>query len=372
MTAQSLDLAGLQRLLDALAARGYRVLGPTVRSGSIVNGPVARVDQLPVGWTDEQEAGRSRLVRRDDDRVFGFAHGPQSAKNVFFPTHEVLWRARRTDEGWESQPTAETGPVALVGVRSCDLHAVAIHDTVLLGRPHRDDAYDARRRDAFVVAVACSDPGGTCFCASMGTGPRPEAGYDLCLTEVVDARGHRFVVEVGTEQGAQVMEQVTGSPADEADLAAAAAVTAGAVERMGRTMQTDGLRDLLYGAAESPHWEAVAERCLACGNCTAVCPTCFCTGVEDVSGLAGDEVARERVWDSCFSTSFSYLHGGSVRGSTASRYRQWMTHKLAGWQDQFGTSGCVGCGRCITWCPVGIDITEEVARLRAGSEEEAS
>ena len=95
-----------------------------------------------------------------------------------------------------------------------------------------------------------------------------------------------------------------------------------------------------------------------------VCPTCFCTTVEDHSDLAGETAERVRSWDSCFTLDFSYVHGGSVRTETQSRYRQWMTHKLASWIDQFGTSGCVGCGRCITWCPVGIDITEEAAAIR--------
>ena len=134
---------------------------------------------------------------------------------------------------------------------------------------------------------------------------------------------------------------------------------------MGRTMDTDGIKDLLYRNLEHPRWDDVAARCLAYGNCTLACPTCFCSSVEDGSDFAGDEAGRQRVWDSCFTLDHSYLHGGSVRVSTRSRYRQWMTHKLATWIDQFGTSGCVGCGRCITWCPVGIDITEEVAAIRA-------
>ena len=127
------------------------------------------------------------------------------------------------------------------------------------------------------------------------------------------------------------------------------------------------LKELLYANAESPIWDAVAERCLSCTNCTAVCPTCFCTSVEDVTDLSGDVAGRERVWDSCFNADFSYIHGGTVRGSTRSRYRQWMTHKLGSWIDQFGMSGCVGCGRCITWCPAAIDITEEAAALRAAA-----
>ena len=133
---------------------------------------------------------------------------------------------------------------------------------------------------------------------------------------------------------------------------------------MGRHLPTDGLRDLLYASAESPHWDDVAERCLACTNCTAVCPTCFCTSVEDVSDLSGDVDERHRVWDSCFSMEYSRLHGGAVRTSTGARYRQWVTHKLASWTDQFGMSGCVGCGRCITWCPAAIDLTAEVGALR--------
>ncbi|MBZ0254314.1 MAG: 4Fe-4S dicluster domain-containing protein, partial [Candidatus Methylomirabilis sp.] len=135
--------------------------------------------------------------------------------------------------------------------------------------------------------------------------------------------------------------------------------------QMGRSLNTDGVKELLYANAEHPRWAETAERCLSCANCTMVCPTCFCSTVEDVSDLSGEAAERRRKWDSCFTMDFSYLVGGSVRGSGAARYRQWMTHKLGSWIDQFGTSGCVGCGRCIAWCPVGIDITEEAEALRA-------
>jgi sulfhydrogenase subunit beta (sulfur reductase) len=134
---------------------------------------------------------------------------------------------------------------------------------------------------------------------------------------------------------------------------------------MGRQMDTNGLKELLQGNPTHKQWDDVAARCLTCANCTMVCPTCFCTTVEDHTDLTGQTAERVRRWDSCFTLDFSYIHGGSVRTETKSRYRQWMTHKLASWIDQFGTSGCVGCGRCITWCPVGIDITAEVAAIRA-------
>jgi Fe-S-cluster-containing hydrogenase component 2 len=134
---------------------------------------------------------------------------------------------------------------------------------------------------------------------------------------------------------------------------------------MGRSMDTTDIKELLYRNYDHPRWRNVASRCLTCANCTMVCPTCFCTTVEDVTDLTGNQAERWRKWDSCFTVDFSYIHGGSVRASPESRYRQWMTHKLATWIDQFGTSGCVGCGRCITWCPVAIDITEEVRAIRA-------
>jgi sulfhydrogenase subunit beta (sulfur reductase) len=374
-----LDLDGLQGLIETLQARGYTVIGPTVRQGAVVNTQITSVEDLPRGWGDEQEAGTYRLRRREDDALFGFASGAQSAKPVFFPTSELLWRGHRedgafsVDDGREPHSTPSSGgepPYALLGVRSCDVAAIAIHDRVLASRRYQDAHYAARRDDAFVVAVTCSTPGGTCFCVSMGTGPAPSAvdgaRYDLALTELLadDAGSHRFVVEVGSERGAEILADVTTTAADDDDLGAATHVAEDAALRMGRTLDTDGLREILYASVESPRWDDVASRCLACTNCTMVCPTCFCTTVEDVSDLAGADAQRNRVWDSCFNADFSYIHGGAVRESTRSRYRQWMTHKLAAWVDQFGSSGCVGCGRCITWCPAAIDITAEAAALR--------
>ena len=138
-----------------------------------------------------------------------------------------------------------------------------------------------------------------------------------------------------------------------------------------RSLDTHGIRDLLMWNLEHPRWDEVASRCLSCTNCTLVCPTCFCSSVQEVADLSGDHVDRERQWASCFSLDHARMHGHSVRSSTASRYRQWLTHKFASWIDQFGTSGCTGCGRCITWCPVGIDLTEEVAAIRAADTREA-
>jgi ferredoxin len=361
-----LDLPGLQSLLDELRDRGHRVLGPTVREGAIVLSEISGIADLPHGIGDIQDAGHYRTRERGDPAVFGFAATAQSAKSVLFPADELLWRGRRTAQGIEVESAErDQRPLALIGVRGCDLAAIGIQDTVLTGRAFADPRYAARRAATFVVAVTCADPAASCFCASMGTGPKPGAGADLTLTELLDDAGHRFHVEVGSSAGEEILANIPSSPASPGDLVAADEVVAGAVAQMHRSLATEDLHDLLYANADSPVWNDVGQRCLACTNCTLVCPTCFCTSVEDVSDLSGDIDERHRVWDSCFSQEYSRLHGGSVRTSTSARYRQWLTHKLAAWTDQFGTSGCVGCGRCITWCPAAIDLTEEVLALRA-------
>ena len=369
MRAARLDLGGLDDLLGVLRARGYTVVGPRERSGAIVFDEVQSVADLPAGRVDETDGGRYRLTSSGDAALFRHAVGPGSLKAFLFPPRVRTWRASRDADGNVELETAEPAPrYAFLGVRACDLRAVEIQDRVFLEGRHVEPDYEARRRDAFFVAVNCTRAGGTCFCVSMDCGPRARDGYDLALTELLDERGHRFLVEAGSERGADVLAELPQRPAEERDVAAADAAVAATAASMGRSMDTSGLRELLQANAEHPRWDEVAERCLSCGNCTMVCPTCFCSTVEDTTDLTGGESERTRLWDSCFTLEHSYMHGGSVRRTTRSRYRQWMTHKLSTWIDQFGTSGCVGCGRCIAWCPVAIDITEEVAAIRADAD----
>jgi formate hydrogenlyase subunit 6/NADH:ubiquinone oxidoreductase subunit I len=356
----------LQGVIDELADRGYRVVGPGVRDGAIVYDTVARLDDLPVGWTDRQDAGRYRLERRADAALFGYAVGPHSWKRYLHPPIERLWQARRDGDGFtiaENEEVVE--PLAFIGVRACELRAIAIQDRVFLAGQYLGKSYKVRRDHAFIVAVNCSQAGGTCFCVSMDAGPQVETGFDLALTELIDESRHLFLMEVGSPAGADLVTGLPHRPATEEEITAAERVAARTRSQMGRSLETKGLKDLLQGNPDHPRWDEAAERCLTCGNCTNVCPTCFCTTTDDTTDLSGTTAERVRRWDSCFALDFSYIHGGSVRSSARSRYRQWMTHKLAHWIDQFGTSGCVGCGRCITWCPVGIDITEEAAAIRA-------
>jgi len=367
--ARVLERPELGRLLEILKGRGYTVVGPTVREGAIVYDAISTIEELPAGWTDEQGPGTYRLKKRDDPALFGYVVGPHSWKKFLFPPEMRLFSARRTGASFRIEPPEGPPPrYAFLGVRACELAAIAVQDRVFMGGDRVDPTYQSRREGAFLIAVNCGQAGGTCFCVSMKTGPRARSGFDLVLTEILEEGRHEFVIESGSPEGSEVLAALGGREAAAPDHARVDRAEARAAGQMGREMETEGIRELLYRNLEHPRWDAVAARCLACANCTMACPTCFCSTVEDTSDLSGEHAERWRKWDSCFTMDFSYLHGGSLRSSTKARYRQWMTHKLGTWFDQFGTSGCVGCGRCITWCPVGIDLTEEARAIRASDE----
>lgn len=357
----------LQSLIDALIADDRLVIGPTIEQQAIVYDEITSMDALPRGWSDVQAPGSYRLEKRDDDACFGYVVGPHSWKQFLFPPLSVVATAERKDNqsSWNMQTPVEDLPRhAFLGVRACELAAIGVQDRVFLEGPWVDPIYKARRESAFIVAVNCTQAAATCFCTSMNTGPKCTAGFDLALTEIDGG----FLVECGSAAGETILEQLPTGPAESAHFRAASDAQQQAVDQISKTLKTDGIRDLLLGNLEHSQWEDIGNRCLSCTNCTMVCPTCFCSTVKDVSDLSGNHVDRERQWDSCFNIDFSYMNGGVVRNSVASRYRQWLTHKLASWHDQFGESGCVGCGRCITWCPPGIDLTAEVAAIQASDE----
>lgn len=364
-----IDKDGLGQLIVVLREGGWTVIGPVVGDGAIIYDEINSVNDLPAGYTDEQAAGHYRIRRRGDEALFGYAVGPHSWKKFLHPASQLLWRAERTGKGFSVMPEdAEPKPLALLGVRACEVQAIAIQDKVFLEGKYVDSNYASRRRDLFIVAVNCGQPGGTCFCVSMKSGPRVSSGFDLALTEVAADDRHFFVVETGSQRGIEILSLLSHRLAVESETAVADHIVDHAATQMGRQIETEGIRELLFNNHDHARWDEVASRCLTCANCTMVCPTCFCTTVEDVTDLTGQHAERWRRWDSCFTIDFSYLHGGSVRKSARSRYRQWLTHKLSSWWDQFGSSGCVGCGRCITWCPVGIDITEEVHAIQGGDD----
>ncbi len=361
MTARVVDRADLDGLMDALVDLGYTPIGPSVIDGAIRYAEVQSTADLPAGMSDVQDGGSYRLTERDDDALFGYAVGPDSWKRYLFPPRTTVLEISGADGSPLLASSGDRPPrFAFIAVRPCELAAIEVQDRVFLGR---DPTYTQRRRDALIIVANCTDPSGTCFCVSMGTGPECYSGYDLAFTELVDSDRHEFLFAAGSEKGAEVLDRLTSRVAAETHQLAADEAMDRSKRSMGRSMDVEGVRDLLVNTPDHPRWDEVAERCLACANCTMACPTCFCSTMIDSVGFDG-VAERDRVWDSCFTLDFSAVHGVPVRQSTKSRYRQWMTHKLATWHDQFGVSGCVGCGRCITWCPVGIDITEELAAMQ--------
>jgi sulfhydrogenase subunit beta (sulfur reductase) len=351
----------LQSLIKILQSDGYTVVGPTIEQEAIVYAEIDSIDQLPIGWRDCQEPGKYRLLPSEDDSYFEFNVGPHSWKQFLFPPQVTVETAEHTADGWQfERPTRDPNKYALLGVRACELAAIRVQDRVFLSGPYVDPDYQSRRESALIIAVNCTVAAKTCFCTSMDTGPRCDAGFDLALTEIDDG----FVIEIGSERGAEMAQRLDHHLATPKSAQAAEAARQRAEDQIEKRMDTSDIRELLLSNLDHPRWDDVAQRCLSCTNCTMVCPTCFCSSVSEVSDLSGDHVQRVRHWDSCFNADFSYTAGGTIRGDIRSRYRQWLTHKLASWHDQFDSSGCVGCGRCITWCPVGIDLTEEVAAIR--------
>jgi sulfhydrogenase subunit beta (sulfur reductase) len=356
-----LPRASFARLLGVLTQAGYRCIGPQVRDGAIVYDSLPDVQALPYGVHDSQAPGSYRLATGEGQRCFAWANGPQALKPILFAPRETLWRAVRT------APSAlqylETTPVApalaVIGVRACDLAALRLHDQHFLEGAHPDSAYRARRAQLLLIAVHCTHPADTCFCVSTGDGPRATQGFDLSMSELDDG----YLIEAGSAAGQRILTALSLAPASAAQQQSAQAETDIAARRQTRHLPSRNLRDILVSSLEHPRWQDVAARCLSCGNCTSVCPTCFCHRELDEPALDGQASVHTREWDSCFAPGHSYIHGLTIRADTRTRYRQWLTHKLAGWHDQYGRSGCVGCGRCISWCPVGIDITEEVAVL---------
>ena len=360
---------GLAAIVDWLSASGHTVIGPTVRDGVIVHAEIEGPGDLPVGWTDVQQPG-SYALEAGTGGAFGHAVPGDSWKRYLQPPVVDILHVRRSDGSLVfEEPVADVPRLALFGVRACDLAAIAVQDRVFVGGDVVDTTYHRRRTAAFVVAVNCATPAATCFCASMGTGPGCRSGYDVVLTELGATAAPEYLLESGSRRGEMLVEAVQGRLPDHSDLAERDAIVARAAAAQTRAMPDVATRRRLSDARDDPRWADIAERCLACANCTLVCPTCFCSTTEDRASLDGETAVRARRWDSCFTLDFSSVHGTPVRSSVASRYRQWLTHKLDAWHDQFGMSGCVGCGRCITWCPVGIDLTEEVvAVVREGSE----
>ncbi|MCU7960696.1 MAG: 4Fe-4S dicluster domain-containing protein [gamma proteobacterium symbiont of Bathyaustriella thionipta] len=361
-----LPLNKLQTLVDRVSAAGYQCYGPHIRDAAIVFAAFSSVEQWPVGVVDFQGPGEYRLESETSGRYFYWANGPQGLKPLTFFPEQDLWQSTRTADATVDFH-AETGSpqkMAVFGVRSCDLAALALLDRHFLSESPADPYYRDGRERLLLIAVNCARSAATCFCHSTGDGPFAESGFDLCLTELEAG----FLIVAGSDRGTELIDALRLRLAHKHELKQKREQFQIA-SRQQRKLDPVQVRFDLAQSIQSDAWQEIARDCLSCGNCTSVCPTCFCFSEMDRPALGGENSMRTRIWDSCFSHGHSYIHGVTIREETAPRYRQWLTHKFSTWVNQYGRSGCVGCGRCITWCPAGIDVIESIRQVSANTHE---
>ena len=357
----SIQKLAFNTILDRLRETGYQTIGPRVKNDTLVYEPIESLNDLPQGYVTEQEAGRFRLIHTGHARYFDLIPGAQSWKQFLFPPRLELFTLQKKSKNWELiTPKQEMPSYAFIGVRACEMAAIQIQDKAFLRQDFSDPVYRTRREKAFILAVNCLHPAGTCFCASMETGPRVKDGFDLSMTELDDV----FLLTIGSELARNLLGGIPFELAGAFVLNNAERGIENATQQMGRTLDISDLPEMILKNLDNSYWQEIAKRCLSCANCTQVCPTCFCWDALDHLDLNLTETLRERVWDSCFNPGYSYMAGGNTRPTISSRYRQWLSHKMGTWKQQYGTFGCVGCGRCITWCPAEIDLTKEISELR--------
>ncbi|MDG3088536.1 4Fe-4S dicluster domain-containing protein [Vibrio hannami] len=352
-------------LFEALGSLGYKIIAPVIRNGAILFDSVTSPGELACGVRERQAPGKYSLDSDSSGHFFSWNTGLQGLKPLLFKPEQTLWSCRAEDSGLSfHQAPLGAEKIAVIGVRACDLAALALQDKHFLFGPYQDEFYKAQREKLLLVAVNCSASGEQCFCVSTGTGPEAKFYYDLVLDELDDG----FLLEQGSDKGLAVLDALSLEPASAERCAMAKVQVNAAAKNQNKQMPDERKLQQLTELLADRHWESIAERCLSCGNCTLVCPTCFCSKQESKRHLFPDAEGgviseQVRLWDSCFSVEHSHIFGKNFRPTISSRYRQWVTHKLANWQSQYGRSGCVGCGRCITWCPAAIDLVEEVQDL---------
>jgi ferredoxin len=366
MTKAKIKKEHLKLIFDSLKG-SHRIIGPKVENNVIV---LTEIDfhDIPAGRREQQGRGTYRLGSGKDPLTFSFSVGPDSFKRFMSPPVRENFKFKRSKKGISiNTPENEKKPTAFIGMRACDIAALRLLDRVFLEGPVKDAGYDSLRINSLIVGVNCLYPGDNCFCSSMDTGPEIRDGFDIAVTELDNS----FLLEIKTVRGREIINGLPIEDAGNEDMSEKISKIENCRKMIKKAIKVSELPWLIYRNPEHPQWADVASRCLACGNCTQVCPTCFCNSSYDhiqLSSISKKSLdfsgSRIRTWDSCFSTNFARVHGGNFRPSRRARYRQWMSHKLAYWIDQFGSPGCVGCGRCITWCPVGIDITQELEALK--------
>lgn len=306
---------------------------------------------------------RFETIDSFEDAVLDEGNTVNSPKEALFPQTERLFAYRQTKETLDiEEPSLTSKGFVLLGVRPCDARALRLLDKVF-GAPVQDPYFRQRRAESLVVGMACTTPNPSCFCVAMGGGPCSAEGSDLLLIDL----GSEYLVRAGSQKGATLLENEVFESASDSALDRGKGLEKKAEDAMKRSLPAPqmtgvGLEKLLEDLFDSPVWENISESCLGCGICTYLCPTCHCFDILDEAEQTIGE--RIRIWDSCqFSLFTQQASGVNPRPSGKERFRQRIMHKLCYLPKNGNIVGCVGCGRCVTECPVNLDIRETITRL---------
>ncbi len=318
----------LAKLITGAHSAGYKVFAPAKREGKVYLEEIGDADRLEL------------------DHVVTV----NGVKDILLPRCEALAEFRLDDVSVEpvEDPPARR---VLFATRPCDAASLVILDAILLD-PVRDARYARNRDETVIVTVACSRADDACFCTSMGYGPHDETGSDVILLPA----GGSFIVRALTGKGKVFLGEV-GVEAD-------AGGEPDSPPQPVRKVTTDGLKEWLDENFESERWESASVNCISCGTCYYLCPTCHCFDITDEAGVSKGR--RYRIWDCCSFSDFTRMAGHQPRVGRHARYRQRIMHKFKYTVDNVNLTACVGDGRCIRHCPVGVDIGEILEYLPAG------
>lgn len=302
-------------------------------------------------------------LSQDTEPFFAYLNSRNAPKQVFFPHTEKLMKYTRTPKGMVfSEEESKADKAVLFGVRPCDAQSFALLDMLFDQEKYRDPYYVAKRNNTTVITLTCVQPPyATCFCTSVDGEPLSGGGADILLTEI-DAN---YLAEFITAKGEKLLKYFGDLKTDEADDSRKMEISEKAKQAIKSKIPAHEIKPLLDSNFEHPFWATIHSKCLACGTCTYLCPTCHCFDISDEA--TGSDGVRIRSWDSCMFPLFTKeTSGHNPRTSQKERWRQRIMHKFKYYVDNFNAIACVGCGRCVRSCPVNLDIrkvVEDISKL---------
>jgi sulfhydrogenase subunit beta (sulfur reductase) len=300
-----------------------------------------------------------RKIESPEEASLASHNTQKSAKEAFFPQSEVMFRYEKEGNRTQVTSTEEVNrPRLILASRPCDIQAFSMLDQVFSAKEYTDVYFLKKREKTTIVGFACNDPLSTCFCTSTGGGPFTREGSDIFLVDL----GDTYLVEFLTEKGKALSQNEFLREASEGDVARAKKLEEEASKRMTVPVHLDGIETKLEQMLENPFWDRIHEKCLGCGACTFLCPTCHCFDISDEASQKGGQ--RVRNWDTCLFSLYSMeTSGHNPRPSGRERTRQRLMHKFNYFPKNFQKIACVGCGRCILYCPVNFDIRQAIAEI---------